>query len=152
MSIVLISLSLSLVLFEFSEPFAEQVSCLCNHRCSLIIAIFGNQSFSQTALFEQFLIVSFGWPVRRQSLLVCNLHEVDILEKSVRSDIIGPSNKIAIPFAQVMHRQVPDQAFGVFGEAFWERNFLTQCHFKHFVRVLMHEGRPTHDQLVGKNT
>ena len=151
MSSVTVGLSFFLVLLECSEPFAKQVSCFCNHWCIRIIAVLWNQSFSQAALFEQSLIVSFGWPIRRQALLVCNLREVDVLEKSVTSDIFGPTNKIAIPLAQVVHRQVPDQAFGVFREAFWEGDFLTQCHFEHFIGVLVHEGRPTHDQLVGKD-
>ena len=151
MSSVPVGLSFSLVLLECSEPFAKQVSCFCNHWCIRIIAALWNQSFSQAALFEQSLIVSFGWPIRRQGLLVCNLCEVDVLEKSVRSDVFRPANKISIPLAQVVHRQVPDQAFGVFREAFWEGDFLTQCHFEHFVSVLVHEGWPTHDQLVGKD-
>ena len=84
----------------------------------------------------------------RHNLLRLELREVNQAEKPVIADIQALLDQVAVPFRQIMVRQVPDQAFGLAREALGERYLLLEGHLEHLVGVLVHEGRPTHEQLI----
>ena len=46
--------------------------------------------------------------------------------------------------------EMPDEALGVARKATGEGNLLTKGHLEYLVGILVHEGRPAHDQLVGE--
>ena len=89
-----------------------------------------------------------GGYVRRHDLLRLELREVDQAEKPVIADIQALLDQVTVPFRQIVVRQVPDQAFGLAGEALGERDLLLEGHLEDLVGVLVHEGRPAHVQLI----